>query len=108
MNRLDARYVGIVDAGGLPRPVYASTRRHQCNPYCQGGRHADLLFREECGALTRGLAQQVADLVAPGRRVLDVQPAPEAPLPEGFRTAWLVTYGARRSTRLVAELEVMP
>lgn len=28
-----------------------------------------------------------------GLAVLDIQLAPEAPLPDGFSTAWLVTYG---------------
>ncbi len=93
VNRPGVRYVGTVQ---LPAeellPIYASTAQHVCSAYCRGGRHTELLYREEPDALSRTLVQAVADLVTPGIQVLDVQPALEAPLPNGSRTAWLVTY----------------
>lgn len=102
MNTSDVRYVGLVEAAGELQPIYASNERHVCSPYCRYGGHAELVYREDDDVLTRELAQSIADLVSPGRAVLDVRPAPEALLPEGFRTAWLVTYGPPR-TRAVTE-----
>jgi hypothetical protein len=102
----DTRYLGTIqDLAGEPRPVYASIERHQCNACCRDGRHADLLFLEEHDVVTSALVQAVADLVSPGRPVLDVQPAPEVPLPDGYRTACLVTYGPLSASPVVAELE---
>jgi hypothetical protein len=90
------RYAGAVRVqDDVIQPVYAGTERHACNPFCRAGQHAELLYREEPDRPSIALAQAVTDLVMPGRRVLDVQSAPEAPLPAGFRTAWLVTYGPR-------------
>jgi hypothetical protein len=105
MNTWDVRYVGLVEAaGGELQPVYASNERHLCSPYCRDGGHAELVYREDDDVLSRELAQSIADLVSPGRAVLEVWPAHEALLPEGFRRAWLVTYGPPR-TRAVTELE---
>jgi hypothetical protein len=92
------RFVGVVEAEAA-RPTYAATESHVCNPYCGGGRHAELLYRQEPDALTPTLAQAIANLVSPRLLVVDVQAAPEAPLPAGFRTAWLVTYGAQPDGR---------
>ena len=100
MNRPRVRYVGTVQLPAEePHPIYASTAQHVCSAYCRGGRHTELLYREEPDGLSRTLLQAVADLVTPGINVLDVQPAPEAPLPDGFSTAWLVTYGPPNPVR---------
>ncbi len=103
MNRPGVRYVGTVQLSAEePHPIYASTERHVCSAYCRGGRHTEVLCRGEPGAPTRTLVQAIADLVTPGIQVLDVQPAPEAPLPDGFCTAWLVTYGPPNTVRLAS------
>jgi hypothetical protein len=102
------RFKGVVTGpDGEPWPIFVSTERHVCSPYCRDGAHAVMLYREEADELTRELVQSVADLVAPDRIVLDVQPVAEAPLPDGFTTAWLVTCSPLPAARSasVAEAE---
>ncbi len=100
------RYMGTVQtAAGQSCPVYAAVEPHVCNPYCRDGGHAELLYREEDGPPTLTFVQAVATLVSPGRPVLDVRPAPEAPLPPGFRGAWLVIYGPVPAPGGVADTE---
>jgi hypothetical protein len=94
------RFKGFVTGpDGEPWPIFVSTEQHACSPYCRGGAHAAMLYREEADELTRELVQSVADLVAPGRILLDVQPVVEAPLPDGYTTAWLITYGPLPAAR---------
>lgn len=100
MNPLDVRFVGTIDSpDGVPQPIYVSTGQHVCSVYCRDGRHAELLYREEPGPLTQAFVEAAVDMVSPELAVLDVQPAPEAPLPDGFATAWLVTYGPAQPIR---------
>jgi hypothetical protein len=73
--------------------VYVAAEPHACSPYCRDGDHAELLYRAEDDTPTRAHIEAVAALASPRWRVLDVQPAPEAPLPPDIRGAWLVTYG---------------
>jgi hypothetical protein len=111
MNGTEVRYVGYVQiSADEVQPVYVSTTPHACNPCCRGAMHAELLYRQEPDAVTRALAQAAADLTAPGFVVLDVQPAPEAPLPDGYRTAWLVIYGYGPALRVqpAVDLAVAP
>jgi len=103
---LDVRFAGTVDSpDGEPQPIYVSTDGHVCSVYCGSGRHAELLYREEPGPLAPALVQAAVDLIRPGLAVLDVQPAPEAPLPDGFTTAWLVTYGPAQPVRPARQSE---
>jgi hypothetical protein len=85
--------------------VFVSTERHECSPYCRDGAHAELLYREETEPPTTELVQSAVDLVSPGRTVLDVQAVAEAPLPEGYTTAWLVIYGSLRDHSADLEAE---
>jgi len=98
------RYVGSVPMpSGEPAPVYTDTDPHVCNSYCRAGGHAELLYREDPGSLSRQTVQAIADRWLAGRPVLDLRPAPEAPLPAGYSAAWLVTYGPMPVADMEAE-----
>ena len=100
------RFMGVVTGpNGERRPILVSTEQHVCSLYCGNGAHAVLLYRQEADELTRECVQSVADLVRPGRIVLDVRPVVEAHLPDGYTTAWLVTYSPRPAVRSAGAAE---
>jgi hypothetical protein len=67
-------------------------QRHICNVYCRNGAHADLAYYHGHGRITAADMARVAARFRPGYRILDVRPAAEAPVPDGYESAWLVTY----------------
>lgn len=96
----DVRYAGTVPLpSGEHAPVYVSVERHECNAYCVGGRHAELLYCADSDPLPMAVLQAICELVSPAWAVLDVRPAPELPLPTGIKAAWLITYGLGEATR---------
>jgi hypothetical protein len=72
--------------------VTDSFKTHHCNAYCRDDTHADLAYYHGHGAVSVADMERVAAHFRPGYRILDVRLAAEAPLPEGYETAWLVTY----------------
>ena len=66
--------------------------RHVCNAYCRESIHADLAYYHGHGDISVTDMERVATHFRPGYRILSVQLAAEAPIPDGYETAWLVTY----------------
>jgi hypothetical protein len=72
--------------------VIDSLKPHVCNVYCRNGAHTDLAYYHGHGDVSIADMERVAAHFRPGYRILDVRPAAEAQVPDGYETAWLVTY----------------